>query len=225
MTASLPDPQNVNMGTCDMGMNIAMNVVDFLLKANASLLLQKPLGWWRANAQNIPLLQEIREVVKKAEEELAGTRRQGQSVVFVQVRMKTILVDIEKWRVLLAVSSRQGSSEDDIGTLEWFLGEIQQDVNKLKDDGNSQTKDEPETETEEMAIKVGLEHLSALPTVQSAIWQPSTRTIKVILKDNTNKDFTAPMCKKRKADAMDGDAQAIKNSLAEALDWAQLLHV
>ncbi len=225
MTASLPDPQNVNMGTCDMGLNIAMNVVNFLLKANAELLLQKPLGWWRANAQNIPLLQEIREVVKKAEEELAGARRQGQSVVFVQVRMKTILVDIEKWRVLLAVSSRQGSSEDDIGTLEWFLGEIQQDVNKLKDDGNSQTKDEPETETAEMAIKVGLEHLSALPTVQSAIWQPSTRTFKVILKDNRNKDFTAPMCKKRKADAMDGDAQAIKNSLAEALDWAQLLHV
>ncbi len=84
---TLPDPQNVNMGTCDMGMNLAMNVVDFLLRANASLLAQKPTGWWRANAQNIPLLQEIREVVKKAEEELAGTRRQGQSVVFVQVRM------------------------------------------------------------------------------------------------------------------------------------------
>ncbi len=60
-----PGPQNV-----DMGIDIAMSVVDFLLRANVSLLFLKALRRWRPNAQSIPLPQEIKKVVKKAGEDL-----------------------------------------------------------------------------------------------------------------------------------------------------------
>ncbi len=61
-----PGLQNV-----DMGIDIAMSFVDFLLRANASLLFLEALRCrWRPNAQSIPLPHEIKKVVKKAGEDL-----------------------------------------------------------------------------------------------------------------------------------------------------------
>ncbi len=229
MVAPVVDPHSL-CGNMDTTKEMEVDVVDFSFRANVTWLfgprapIKKAYSWWRANNKDIPLFQEIREVVKAA-----GKGEPRQTFVFVQVRKKTLLFANATYRILLAPTghpeAEPRSLADKTGTLARFLATLEQDIKKLDDEAELQPQAAPSAEPPadgDVAIKEGIEAFKALPAVQTVVWQPSRRTFNILLKGRCGKEFRAYAVKKRKADAMDGDAtQSIKKSLSKALRWSQ----
>ncbi len=228
MTAPVVDPHSL-CGNMDTHKEMEVDVVDFSFRANVTWLfgprapIKKTYSWWRANNKDIPLLKEIREVVKAA-----GKGEPRKTFVFVQVRNKTLLFANETYRILLALAghpeAEPGSHEDKTGILAWFLTQLEQDIKKLEDEPERQTQAAPSAEPaadRDVVIREGIKALKGLPAVQRAVWQPSRKTFKIFLKDQRGKEFRAYDAKKRKADAPGGDAEAIKKSLSRAMRWSQ----
>ncbi len=228
MTAPVVDPHSL-CGNMDTTKEMEVDVLDFSFRANATWLfgprapIKKTYSWWRANNKDIPLLKEIREVVKAA-----GKGEPRKTFVFVQVRNKTLLFANETYRILLALTghpeAEPGSHEDKTGILAWFLTQLEQDIKKLEDEPELQTQAAPSAEPaadRDVVIREGIKALKGLPAVQTAVWQPSRKTFKILLKDKRGKEFRAYVAKKRKADASGGDAEAIEKSLSRAMRWSQ----
>ncbi len=194
MTAPVVDPHSL-CANMDMTEEMEVDVVDFSFRANVTWLfgphapIKKAPSWWRANIKNIPLIQEIREVIKAA-----GKGEPRNTFVCVQVRNKTLMFANGTYRILLALTghpeAEPGSHEDKTGILAWFFTQLEQDINKLEDEPELQTQAAPSAEPaadRDVVIKEGIKALKGLPAVQRAVWQPSRKTFKILLKDKRGK--------------------------------------
>ncbi len=201
MVARLVDPFGLS---ADLeGLDMPVNVVDFSPAAKINWLfgpkgiIKAPYLCWRTNSKDIPLLQEIKAMVKQARC-ILGARavRERRSLVFVSVRDKTILVANAPGRLSLALTGtpgvETGSFEDQTNIRGWFLVELDKDVKTFQciteaaADSDSSFTDETEPEENDMehAIKVGLEVLKGNPHVRHARWQPCFGTFRVTKKQN-----------------------------------------
>ncbi len=209
------------------GEDIEVDVVDFSTSSYSISLLVGPKGivlgrrsLWQSCAKDIPLLNEIKDVVKKGRDLLSvGLSRAAKrdSFVFVQVRGETILVANKPRCVELALTSHPrvaaGTFEDEASTLSWFLAELTGEIETLRETGEEQ----PEEDEAAKAIKAGLAVLRASSAVGRANWRPRKHAIRVTkMNKKSVKDFKVPSPKTGKT-----QKAAIDKTVADALRWAE----
>ncbi len=98
--------------------------------------IKGPDNWWPSNTKNIPLLCEIRNMVRKGRRLLPAMERGGQrNLMFVEVRGVTLLVGNLVSAVSLAFKGNAGMGggafEKTKSVLGWFLVELSKDIKAL----------------------------------------------------------------------------------------------
>ena len=117
-----------------------MNLVPLKVAANVKWIagprgaIKVPFFWWHQHSSSIPLLMEIKDLIKQGK---PGRRmpREQKSLVLVEVRGKILLVLNHPSQVSLALRGHPGalpgSFEDETGILGWFFTELEKDLKVL----------------------------------------------------------------------------------------------
>ena len=179
---SIIDPHD--LGGSIEGLNLDedldVNLVSFEAAANVKWLagprgaIKVPFFWWRQRSSSIPLLMEIKDLIKQGK---PGRRmpREQKSLVLVEVRGKILLVLNHPSQVSLALRGHPGalpgSFEDETSILGWFLTELEKDIKVMQEQPEQlkalQSQDslesEPQPEEQKEAIVEGLERLNGPP--------------------------------------------------------------
>ena len=179
---SIIDPHD--LGGSIEGLNLDedldVNLVSFEAAANVKWLagprgaIKVPFFWWRQHSSSIPLLMEIKDLIKQGK---PGRRmpKEQKSLVLVEVRGKILLVLNHPSQVSLALRGHPGalpgSFEDETGILGWFLTELEKDIKVLLEKPQQpqakssheslESEPEPQDEEKQKAIDEGLERLRA----------------------------------------------------------------
>ena len=128
------------------------------LKASADMgWFHKSLGlrhkWWKVNRARLPLLLEIRKSIRERKgRAFAGRQarmpRESESMTLVKVRGKALWVQNRSNFVILGLLPRESE-----GPLQWFVEELQKDVELLKAKNGAgeslESSEEPEEESED----------------------------------------------------------------------------
>ena len=155
-----------------------------------------PFFWRRQRSSTIPLLIEIKDLIKQGKPRNQLQPQQQKSLVLVKVRGKILLVLNHPSQVSLALRGHPGalpgSFEDETGILGWFLTELEKVVKVLLQkkpqqpqamSSHESLESEPQPEEKQKAIDEGLERLRGHHKVHRATWLPSRGSFKVIKKD------------------------------------------
>ncbi len=209
------------------GADIEVDVLDFstaaysmawLIGARGIAPVTGPPGhcnWCVYHARDIPLLNEIKDMVNKARDLRSARAFMRDTFVFVRVRGKTLLVANKRRNVALALPNHPrihaGSFEDKAAVLSWFLAELRTEIETLT------RRAPPEEDEVAKAIKAGLVVLRASSEVCRATWRPPQNAFRVTKKNQKNvKTFKVPAPKTGKT-----QKAAIDKVVADALRWAE----
>ena len=190
---------------------ITVSLVSFKATGSMQWLqagLSLPSKWWVCNHHRVPLCGEILESIKHLKPKGAKRLlpRSNKDLVAIRVRGKILLVQNEPRSVTLGL--RAGKEQDE---LLWFLQELQKDVEALHaGDSDSSHKykrsklEVPEEDDGTLADEV-LAEVRAHPLCKVALWLPSRNTIRVVLRNGGQSEFTVKDLKKKRQQALEHD--------------------
>ena len=165
-------------GTADMG---------WLMKS-----LDLPVKWWVYNWNRIPLILEVRELIKARK----NKRDPGihKCLVALRIREKTLFVVNDTHTTTLGlltgqVGEQPGSPENQAGTLLWFCDELHKDIENLPKEFQKPLKEDRAPPEHQEAIKRTLDGIQAHPQCSSSHYRPSRLGFKVFRKDKTYKEI------------------------------------
>ena len=167
--------------------------------------------WWKFHHGQIPLLLEIRENVKNIKNNI-GARypKEHGSMVILHVREKILFVQNLQNIVVLGLrgtpGAPQGTPEDEIGALQWFLKELEKDIEKLLSLGEPE-QDQPtnkgsaQDEDQEFleVIQDCTKNLQKHPNCHSAFFVPSRSCFRVRTKDKRFSEFRVKNLKRKRS--------------------------
>ena len=172
-----------------------VNLVRFHGTADMSWLMKSlgmPVKWWVHNWNRIPLILEIRELIKakKIKKEPANHK----CLVALQIRGKTLFVVNDTHTTTLGlltgqVGEQPGSPENQAGTLLWFCEELYKDIEKLPKEFQKPLKEDRAPPEHQEAIQRTLDGIQAHPQCSSSHYKPSRLGFKVFRKDKTYKEI------------------------------------
>ena len=235
-TMPVIDPYQLSEGL-DMNFEDEVEISLLSLKATADMTwLQKALKlhhrWWVRNHSHIPLLLEIRELIKKNKVyKGSGARlpREHESMVLLKVRERIICVQNLPNIVILGLTGTpgapQGGPEDEVGALQWFLQELQKDIGILQGQEQepadpSKVSKTPVAEEHQDAVEECIKSLVKHPHCQRAWYIPSRRSFRVVKKDKSSSDFRVRAASKRKHGEQEDNEQFHK-ALSAAMEFLE----
>ena len=195
---SIVDPYELMEGL-DLDLeDTEVSLVYFHATSDMSWLMKslgKPVKWWIHNWNRIPLILEIRELIKakkanKNKKEPANHK----CLVALQIRGKTLFVVNDTTTTTLGlltgqVGEQPGSPENQAGTLLWFCDELHKDIENLPNEFQKPLKEDRAPPEHQEAIKRTLDGIQAHPQCSSSHYKPSRLGFKVFRKDKTYKEI------------------------------------
>ena len=221
----------------DIDEEVEMSLVSFKDSADMRWLLKAlKLGakWWIAHCGQLPLLREIRKIIKDQKTTKGGgcrLPRQSDSMVLIKVRERFLFVQNISSHVALGLRGTPGATPgtevDELGVLKWFSQELQKDVKYLQEnpekleegleeEGEQEAEVEAEDEHQLQVIEKCLKDLQGHPSCQHAWWMPSRQCFRVAkLHNKSSADFSAKGLKRKHL-----SEQALENQFDLALNRA-----
>ena len=200
--------------TLDLEEPVEISLVSFKATADMWWFL-KPLKldskWCKFHHGQIPLLLEIRQVIKSMKNKI-GDRlpREHGSMVILKVRERILFVQYLQHIVVLGLrgtpEAPAGTPEDEIGALQWFLKELEKDIQKLlrseepeqdrvTNKGCAQEEDQEFLKIMQDCTKNLQEH----PNCHSAFFVPSRSCFRVRTKDKRFSEFRLKNLKRKRS--------------------------
>ena len=240
------DPQHLaleaTVGDLDLDAEVEMRLASF--KASSDMkwflkALELPSKWWHNHCGQLPLLREIRHIIrsqKTSKGSASRLPRESKSMVLIKVRERILFVQNISSHVALGLRGTPGATPgtlvDELGVLKWFSQELQKDVKYLQEnpkklevqeDGLEEEGEqeagveaEPEDEHQLQVIEKCLKDLQGHPSCQHAWWMPSRQCFRVTNKHNkSSADFSAKGLKRKHL-----SEQALENQFDLALNRA-----
>ena len=162
--------------------------------------LEKPVKWWVHNCNRIPLILEIRELIKAHKKKGAPANRK--CLVPLQIRGNTLFVLNDTQGTTLGLlrvqvgeqpgspeKEQPGSLKNQAATLLWFCDELQKDIEHLPKKSQKPLKEDRALLEYQEAIERTLESIQAHPQCCSSHYSPSRLRFKVFRKDKTFKEI------------------------------------
>ena len=202
---------------------VEMSLVSFKDSADMRWFLKAlKLGakWWIAHCGQLPLLLEIRKIIKDQKTTKGGGSRlprQSDSMVLIKVRERILFVQNLSSCVTLGLrgtpghgpGAPPGTQEDELGVLQWFVQELQKDVKHLQENPEKPGEDleeeqgqqaevEDEDDSDQLHIEECLKDLQKHPSCLSAWWMPSRQCFRIRTKDKRSSDFGVKSLKRKK---------------------------
>ena len=197
-TMAVCDPYNLAGNLqLDVEKKLEVDLVSFKVTAD-TLWLCKACGfhkkWWIQNSSKLPLLQEIKDLIKHNKPQKGQTLqrlpRYPDSLVPLRVRGKVLLVQNCQIHLNLALS---GSWVDKAATLTWFMEELDKDLQnhpqEAKLDGElvpKKTRVAPLPPTWQDLVASTLKTLKEQPAVTGVWWLPSKRVFRFFRRTRRN---------------------------------------
>jgi len=205
------DPYNLSEALdIDVEEQVEMSLVSF--KATADMIwlekaLKLPMRWWLRHHGLIPLILEIRELIKnKKVKQGSGVRlpREQESLVVLKVRERILFVQNLPNMVILGLSGTpgvpQGSQQDEIGTLQWFLEELQKDIETLQ--GQEQAEQPKKRgsvpQEDKEIVEECIERLQSHPQCLRVCYMPSRHSFRVVRQDKSSSEFLVTGLKRKR---------------------------
>jgi len=217
------DPHNLGAELEFLDVDDSLEVSLVSLKATGNLVwlekaLSLPARWWVKHSSKIPLLKEIREVIKdKKPSPSQGSKsrlpREPSALVILKIRERVLLMQNSSSQMHLALTGTPGappgSFEDKVGTLKWFCNELQEDIKVMleeeQQEGEAEEEQEAGPQVPGATVAKSLETLREHPLVLKAHYLPSRTSFKVVKKDKSTSIFWVQGLKKRKLEEDDED--------------------
>ena len=114
------------------------------------------------------------------------------------------------------------SGADEAGTLQWFLQELQQDIEVLQEQGEPEhlkTEKTPVPEEDKEIVEECIQTLQSHPLCFRVSYLPSRKSFKVFSKDKRSSEFRV-LGPKRKRNST-GDKQEVHNQFHKAVSAAK----
>ena len=210
-TMNIMDPYQLAEGLdLDLEEPMEMSLVSFKCIADMWWFL-KPLKlgshWWKSHTRHIPLLLEIRDLVKNNKvKQGAGARlpREQHSMVILKVRERILFVQNLPNVVILGLrgtpEALPGTPEDEIGALKWFIQELQKDIENLPQDlvQAHQTNEASGEGEGHDVIEDCIKNLQKHPNCLRACYAPSRKCFRVLKNDKSSSDFRVKDLKRKR---------------------------
>jgi len=209
------------------------------LKATADVrwlekAFQLPVRFWKAHHFEVPLLQEMRQAIDSGKVRKGGGSRlprRPDAVVAIRVRDRVILIQ-NKTSGLALVSKPDEQRE----TFQWFLEELQKDLEKLKDQHENLHDQQAETASsstqpslrkqkrlasdmeEENIIEAAVTKLREHPLCSRATFLPSRDSFRVLRTDRKSSEIFVPGCRKKRQSAREQQDDEAWDNLRSSFD-------
>ena len=171
-----------------------VSLVRFHGTADMSWLMKSlgmPVKWWIHNWNRIPLILEIRELIKAKKNK--KERANHKCLVALQIRGKTLFVVNDTHTTTLGLltghGEQPGSPENQAGTLLWFCDELYKDIENLPKEFQKPLKEDRAPPEHQEAIQRTLDGIQAHPQCSSSHYKPSRLGFKIFRKDKTYKEI------------------------------------
>ena len=156
-------------GTADMG---------WLMKS-----LDLPVKWWVYNWNRIPLILEVRELIKARKNKKDPANHT--CLVALQIRGKTLFVVNDTRTTTLGllagqVEEQPGSREAQAGTLLWFCDELHKDIENLSKEIQKPLKEDRAPPEHQEDIQKTLDGIQAHAQCSSCHYMPSRLGFKIV---------------------------------------------
>lgn len=199
-----------------------------------------PARWWINHHGSVPLLLEIRQAIETKKVKSGGGSRLPKlptAIVAIHIREKVILV--QNQTLFLSLAFKPG---EEIEALQWFLEELEKDIEKLQNKAAPQTTQEQDDDTQEpprfskqqkhrvgheehQVVQASLNKLLEHSECLRASFLSSRGSFRVIKKDKSSSEFlVSGLMKKRKVaqnrdddDAWEGMNTKFDKAVASAL--------
>ena len=200
---SIVDPYELTEGL-DLDLEeTEVSLVRFHGTADMSWLmksLEMPVKWWIQNWNRLPLILEIRELIKAKKNKKQPANHK--CLVALQIRGKTLFVVNDSHTTTLGlltgqVGEQPGSPENQAGTLLWFCDELYKDIENLPKEFQKPSKEDRAPPEQQEAIQRTLDGIQAHPQCSSSHYKPSRLGFKIFRKDKTCKEIRVVGLNKR----------------------------
>ena len=249
---TLLDPHNL-AEDLDLDEPLEMPLVSFKASADMRWFLKTMnLGanWWWQHCRQLRLLREIRKIVKGQKATRGGASRlprQSESMVLIKVRERTLFVKNQHASVTLGLrgtvneqEAPPGSLADERAVLEWFVKELQKDVEHLEDnpesgddleegetqeagvpeepepeEGEAEEAGDPEDGQRKKLIEKILKTLKEHPRCKSAWWMRTRRCFRVRKGGKQEEFFVKSAKRKRNSEESAAEVERLFDSTLE----------